>query len=141
VRFRVYGRGSSLGLPRFVEREFREFLTCGCLAFDHALCRAVVAVFVRVILAWLRFDVLACPHCPGRLTLVALIYAPAVITRILAHLGLPVDVPVMQPSRARRCRSTGVTIHGVRATTERRVSHASSLRPEVCRAHRRSQSF
>jgi hypothetical protein len=110
------------GLPRFVEREFRDFLTCGCLAagfarfrcascrkdrlvpfsckgrgfcpscggrrmtyraahlvdhvfprvpvrqwvlslpprlryllaFDHALCRAVVAIFVRAVLAWLR---------------------------------------------------------------------------------------
>ena len=29
------------------------------------------------------FDVLACPHCSGRLTLVALIQAPAVIARIL----------------------------------------------------------
>lgn len=46
------------------------------------------------------FDVLACPHCSGRLTLVALIQAPAVIERILTHLGFPVDVPAMQPSRA-----------------------------------------
>ena len=46
------------------------------------------------------FDVLACPHCSGRLTLVALIHAPAVIERILTHLGLPVDVPMMRPSRA-----------------------------------------
>ncbi len=45
------------------------------------------------------FDVLACPHCSGRLTLVALIQAP-VIARILTHLGLPVDVPTMRPSRA-----------------------------------------
>lgn len=44
------------GLPRFVEQEFRDFLTCGCLAagfarfryvlaWDHALCRAVVGVY------------------------------------------------------------------------------------------------
>jgi len=46
------------------------------------------------------FDVLACPHCSGRLTLVALIQAPAVIARILTHLGLPVDVPMIRPSRA-----------------------------------------
>jgi hypothetical protein len=31
---------------------------------------------------------------------VALIQAPAVIARILTHLGLPVDVPAMRPSRA-----------------------------------------
>ena len=42
-------------------------------------------------------DVLACPRCPGRLTLVALIRETAVILRILRHLGLPDEVPVMRP--------------------------------------------
>jgi hypothetical protein len=46
------------------------------------------------------FDVLACPRCPGRLTLVALIRAPAVVTRILTHLGLSMEVPSMRPARA-----------------------------------------
>ncbi len=128
------------------------------LAWDHALCRAVVAVYLRAVLGWLRrhargrgvadgrggavaivppvsvadavgaepaatayvaadggrprnrgwadlmqrsfgFDVLACPRCPGRLTLVALIQEPAVILRILRHLGLPDDMPVMRPAR------------------------------------------
>jgi hypothetical protein len=46
-----------------------------------------------------RFDVLACSRCPGRLALVALIQAPAVINRILAHLGLPTTVPTMRPAR------------------------------------------
>jgi Putative transposase len=45
------------------------------------------------------FDVLACPRCSGRLTLVALIRAPEVITRILRHLQLPDVVPVMRPAR------------------------------------------
>ncbi len=45
------------------------------------------------------FDVLACPRCPGRLTLVALIQEPTVILRILRHLGLPNTVPVMRPAR------------------------------------------
>ncbi len=45
------------------------------------------------------FDVLACPRCPGRLTLVALIRETAVILRILRHLGLPDEVPVMRPAR------------------------------------------
>ena len=45
------------------------------------------------------FDVLACPRCSGRLTLVALIRAPDVITRILRHLHLPDVVPVMRPAR------------------------------------------
>jgi uncharacterized protein YbaR (Trm112 family) len=45
------------------------------------------------------FDVLACPRCGGRLRLVALIQAPAVITRILRHLRLPDARPTMRPSR------------------------------------------
>ena len=45
------------------------------------------------------FDVLACPRCPGRLKLVALIREPVVIQRILRHLRLPEDRPVMRPSR------------------------------------------
>ncbi len=44
-------------------------------------------------------DVLACPRCPGRLTLVALIQETAVILRILRQLGLPDELPVMRPAR------------------------------------------
>ena len=32
-------------------------------------------------------DVLACPHCGGRLRLIATLHDPTVIRRILAHLG------------------------------------------------------
>ena len=46
------------------------------------------------------FDVLACPRCGGRLRLIALIEQPAVVRRILDHLGLPNDIPVPCPSRA-----------------------------------------
>ena len=45
------------------------------------------------------FDVLACPNCPGRLRLGALIRAPDVVGRILRHLGLPEAVPTMRPAR------------------------------------------
>jgi len=44
-----------------------------------------------------EFDVLACPRCGGRLRLIALIEAAAVIGRILRHLGLPTD---LRPARA-----------------------------------------
>ena len=40
-----------------------------------------------------RLDVLACPRCGRRLTLIALIEDPAVIVRVLGHLGLPTDIP------------------------------------------------
>ena len=33
-------------------------------------------------------DVLACVHCGGRLRLIATLHDPAVIRKILAHLGL-----------------------------------------------------
>ena len=45
-------------------------------------------------------DVLACPRCGGRLTLIALIEDPAVIVRFLEYLGLPTDIPEAQPARA-----------------------------------------
>ena len=48
----------------------------------------------------LGLDVLACPRCGGRLTLIALIEDPAVIVRVLGHLGLPIDIPAAQPARA-----------------------------------------
>ena len=47
-----------------------------------------------------RLDVLACPRCGRRLTLIALIEDPAVIVRVLGHLGLPTNIPEAQPARA-----------------------------------------
>jgi hypothetical protein len=38
-------------------------------------------------------DVLACPRCGGRMTLIATIEEPDVIHRILRHLGLPTEMP------------------------------------------------
>ena len=48
----------------------------------------------------LGLDVLACPRCGGRLTLIALIEDPAVIERFLRHLGLPHTIPEARPARA-----------------------------------------
>lgn len=45
-------------------------------------------------------DVLACPRCGGRLRLIALIEEPAVIDRILRHLGVPTEIPAPRPARA-----------------------------------------
>jgi len=46
------------------------------------------------------FDVLACPRCAGRMTLVALIRDAAVVGRILRHLGLSDVVPKARAGRA-----------------------------------------
>jgi hypothetical protein len=47
-------------------------------------------------------DVLACPRCGGRLRLIATVENPAVVGKILAHLGLlhPADSPGPAPPSA-----------------------------------------
>jgi hypothetical protein len=155
-------RAAGAGLPEFIAREFREFLTCGVLAhgFARVRCRScafepvefleklaaltprpainlilyhgVLAPYARwrpEVVAYGRpesdpatgpdwtmerseaerrgatkprywtwaalmrrafdLDVLRCPRCAGRMELIATIDDPAVIARILAHLGLP----------------------------------------------------
>jgi hypothetical protein len=156
-------RADGAGLPEFITREFREFLTCGVLAdgrvrvelkrpwsdgtthllFEpvefleklaaltprpeinlvlyhgalapHARWRAEVVAYRRTerdrardprakgagaprprYWTWallmrraFDLDVLRCPRCAGRMQLIATIEDPAVIQRILAHLGLP----------------------------------------------------
>jgi hypothetical protein len=44
-------------------------------------------------------DVLACAGCGGRLRFIATIEDPATVTKILAHLGLPTERPVLTPAR------------------------------------------
>jgi len=55
--------------------------------------------------AWAAFmhrafaiDVLACPHCGGRLRLIATLHDPAVIRKILAHVGLGPSGPSPGPA-------------------------------------------
>jgi uncharacterized protein YbaR (Trm112 family) len=45
-------------------------------------------------------DVLACPRCGGRMSLIATIDDPRVIRKILGHLGLATEVPQAHPSRS-----------------------------------------
>jgi len=45
-------------------------------------------------------DVLACPRCGGRMVLLATIEDPAVIARILTHLGLPLDAGEPEAARS-----------------------------------------
>ena len=45
-------------------------------------------------------DVLACPRCGGRMSLIATIDDPRVIRKILGHLGLATEVPQPRPFRA-----------------------------------------
>ena len=45
-------------------------------------------------------DVERCPHCGGTLKIIAAIEEPSVITKILAHLGLPTRAPPRSPARS-----------------------------------------
>jgi hypothetical protein len=80
-------RADGAGLPEFIAREFREFLTCGVLAHGFARVRCEHCALERFVP--FALDVLRCPRCAGRMQLIATIEDPAVIQRILAHLGLP----------------------------------------------------
>ena len=44
-------------------------------------------------------DVLACTGCGGRLRFIATIEDHATVTKILAHLGLPTELPTVTPAR------------------------------------------
>ncbi|MBI4609737.1 MAG: transposase [Candidatus Rokubacteria bacterium] len=58
-------RGEGAGLPRFIEREFREFLTCGVLAHGFARVRCDSCAFERLV----PFSCKGrgfCPSCGGR---------------------------------------------------------------------------
>ncbi len=45
-------------------------------------------------------DVLQCPRCPGRMTVIAVVTDPGPVQAILAHLGLPTQAPLLAPARA-----------------------------------------
>jgi hypothetical protein len=61
----VSDRGDGGGLPRFVEQEFRQFLTCGVLAHGFARVRCERCTFERLV----PFSCKGrgfCPSCGGR---------------------------------------------------------------------------
>jgi hypothetical protein len=45
-------------------------------------------------------DIERCPHCGGRLKIIAAIEDPPVIAKILTHLHLPARAPPRSPARA-----------------------------------------
>ena len=65
--------------PRYARPKYRAWAELMCRAFET--------------------DVLACPRCGGRMVVLATIEDPAVIRRILTHLGLPMEPG--EPSRDR----------------------------------------
>ena len=62
---------------------------------------------MRVICPWASLsrmvfavDVLVCPRCSGPMRLIAVLTDPDLVERVLAHLGLPTDIPTAAPARA-----------------------------------------
>ena len=44
-------------------------------------------------------DIETCPHCQGKLKIISAIEDPAIIAKILKHLGLPTRAPPRKPAR------------------------------------------
>ena len=72
-------------LPGFVVNEFRKFLRCGCWPTASRACGA------RTARSSVRSGCPLLSALRGRMTVLATIEDPAVIQRILTHLGLSVE--------------------------------------------------
>jgi len=56
--------------------------------------------YVKLLGRVFDIDVERCSHCGGTLKIIAAIEEPSVITKILAHLGLPTRAPPRSPARS-----------------------------------------
>ena len=55
--------------------------------------------WARLLARVFKIDVETCPHCQGRVKIIAAIEDPAVIVKILEHLGLPSRAPQVHSAR------------------------------------------
>ena len=68
---------------------------------DEALyARAARMSWARLLKRVFDIDVEHCPHCGGNLKIIAAIEEPAVMAKILVHLGLPTRAPPRSPARS-----------------------------------------
>lgn len=71
---------------------------------DAAASSAPVRIsWARLLKRVFNIDVEHCPHCGGTLKIIAAIEDPAVITKILSHLGLPTRAPPRAPAQNFDC--------------------------------------
>ena len=68
-------------------------------AADHAHGAPARMSWARLLKRVFDIDIEHCPQCGGRLKIIAAIEEPAVIVRILKHLGLPARAPPRTPAR------------------------------------------
>jgi hypothetical protein len=55
--------------------------------------------WARLLARVFKIDVETCPHCGGKVKIIAAIEEPKVIKKILDHLGLPSKLPTLTPAR------------------------------------------
>jgi len=67
-------------------------------AEEHAQPSARMG-WARLLKRVFEFDLEHCPRCGGDMKIIAAIEEPAVIVRILTHLGLPARAPPRPPAR------------------------------------------
>ena len=68
-------------------------------AADHAHGAPARMSWARLLKRVFDIDVERCPHCGGDLKIISAIEEPAVIAKILTHLGLPARAPPRSPAR------------------------------------------
>jgi len=57
--------------------------------------------WARLLKRVFNIDIEQCPHCDGKMKIIAAIEDPAIIAKILKHLGLPTRAPPRKPARYR----------------------------------------
>jgi hypothetical protein len=65
----------------------------------HALGASMRMSWARLLKRVFDIDIERCPRCGGKLKIIAAIEEPAVIERILTHLGLSAQPPPRTPAR------------------------------------------
>ena len=68
-------------------------------ADEHAHGAPARMSWARLLKRVFEFDLKHCPQCGGEFRIIAAIEEPAVIVRILTHLGLPARAPPRSPAR------------------------------------------
>src|SRR5881409_3586214 len=99
------------GLPRFIEREFREFLTCGALARGFARVRCGDCAFERLVAFSFKRRGF-CPSCGGRrMAAQAAHLVDAVLPRVAVRqwvLSLPHRLRYLLAWNHKLCRLQGI---------------------------------
>jgi hypothetical protein len=77
------------------------------------------------------YDVNACLECGGRMKLIAMIDQPAVIAKILSHLGLPTEPPSAAALRAMARSSTSKFQDRAEALAKADTTNLSTKLPPI----------